>query len=281
MIVIKWSLHTNLERVNCLQQYRDLCQRVLSEGDMRSDRTGTGTTSIFGHQMRFDLSEGFPLLTLKRVPFKLIATELLWFIKGLSNVKYLHEHGNTIWDEWIDAKGELGRIYGVQWRTWQDYNGQAIDQLAEVIEQIKTNPYSRRLIVSAWNVADIPKMALPPCHTFFQFYVSGGKLNCQLYQRSADIFLGVPFNIASYALLTHMIAQVTGLKVGEFIHTFGDAHIYFNHLAQVQEMLSREERPLPKLILNPDITNIDDFTYEDFALEGYHPHPTIKGDVSV
>lgn len=264
-----------------MKQYLDLLQRVLNEGALKEDRTGTGTTSIFGHQMRFDLSEGFPLLTTKKLHLKSIVYELLWFLNGDTNVKYLQDNGVRIWNEWADENGDLGHIYGYQWRSWPDYNGGHIDQISEVIETIKNNPDSRRMIVSAWNVADIPNMNLPPCHAFFQFYVADGKLSLQLYQRSADIFLGVPFNIASYALLLMMVAQVTGLKAGEFIHTLGDAHIYHNHFEQVQLQLSRQPRDLPKMIINPEVKSIFDFKFEDFQLEGYDPHPHIKGVVAV
>jgi len=264
-----------------MQQYIDLLQRALNEGTFKSDRTGTGTLSVFGHQMRFDLAEGFPCVTTKKLHLKSIIHELLWFLNGDTNVKYLQENGVKIWDAWADEDGDLGHIYGYQWRSWPDYKGGYIDQIAEVVKMIKHNPDSRRIIVSAWNVADLPNMNLPPCHAFFQFYVAGGKLSLQLYQRSADIFLGVPFNIASYALLLMMMAQVTGLQAGEFIHTFGDAHIYMNHIEQVKLQLSREPRPLPKMILNPDVQDIFSFKYEDFELTGYDPHPHIKAEVSV
>lgn len=264
-----------------MRQYLDLLQRVLDEGTFKSDRTGTGTRSIFGHQMRFDLSEGFPCVTTKELHLKSIIHELLWFLNGDTNVKYLQENGVRIWNEWADENGDLGHIYGYQWRSWPDYNGGHIDQIAEVVNTIKTNPDSRRILVSAWNVADIPNMNLPPCHAFFQFYVLNGKLSLQLYQRSADIFLGVPFNIASYALLLQMMAQVTGLEAGDFIHTFGDAHIYMNHLEQVQLQLSREPRPLPRMMINPGVKDIFSFRFEDFELVDYNPHPRIKGAVSV
>lgn len=264
-----------------MKQYIDLINRVLSEGVQRDDRTGTGTIGIFGHQMRFDLSEGFPLLTTKKLHLKSIIYELLWFIKGDTNVKYLQEHGVRIWNEWADENGELGPVYGHQWRSWPAYDGATIDQLGNVIEQIKNNPNSRRLIVSAWNVAEVDHMALPPCHTMFQFYVANGKLSCMLYQRSADIFLGLPFNIASYALLTMMIAQVCNLQPGEFVHTLGDAHIYLNHLEQVREQITRKPYPLPKMKINPAVTNINDFVYEDFELVDYQAHPHIKGIVAV
>ncbi|WAA11069.1 thymidylate synthase [Fervidibacillus albus] len=264
-----------------MEQYLNLCRHVLENGVKKEDRTGTGTISTFGYQMRFDLQKGFPLLTTKKVHLKSIIHELLWFLKGDTNVKYLQDHGVRIWNEWADENGELGPIYGAQWRSWQGRDGKTVDQISEVIEQIKTNPDSRRLIVSAWNVAEIENMALPPCHTLFQFYVAHGKLSCQLYQRSADVFLGVPFNIASYALLTMMIAQVTDLEPGEFVHTFGDVHIYSNHLEQIETQLSREPRMLPTMKINPHVKNIFDFSYEDFQLENYNPHPPIKGQVSV
>jgi len=264
-----------------VKQYLELCRHVLENGAEKDDRTGTGTISTFGYQMRFDLSEGFPLITTKKLHLKSIIHELLWFLKGDTNVKYLQENGVRIWNEWADENGDLGPIYGYQWRSWTAADGRTIDQISEVIEQIKNNPNSRRLIVNAWNVGDLDKMALPPCHTFFQFYVANGKLSCQLYQRSADLFLGVPFNIASYALLTMMVAQVTGLKPGEFVHTFGDVHIYKNHIEQVKLQLTREPRPLPKMKINPNVKSIFDFKYEDFVLEGYDPHPHIKGEVSV
>ena len=264
-----------------MQQYLDLCRRVLNEGIEKHDRTGTGTLSVFGHQMRFPMQNGFPLLTTKKLHLKSIIYELLWFLRGDTNIQYLHDHGVSIWDEWADQQGELGPVYGHQWRSWPDYNGQTIDQIQNLVQQIRTNPDSRRLIVSAWNVAEIEQMALPPCHCLFQFYVANGTLSLQLYQRSADIFLGVPFNIASYALLLQMMAQVTGYQCGEFIHTLGDAHIYLNHLSQVQLQLAREPRPLPRLVLNPDIKDIFAFQYEDFTLTDYNPHPHIKGDVSI
>ena len=264
-----------------MKQYLDLLNKIMTEGKFKSDRTGTGTKSIFGYQMRFDLSEGFPLLTTKKVHLKSIIYELLWFIKGDTNIKYLNDHGVTIWDEWADEKGNLGRIYGAQWCDWRTPSGESINQIDELISLIKKDPHSRRLIVSAWNPGELNQMALAPCHALFQFSVRGDELSCQLYQRSADLFLGVPFNIASYALLTLMIAQVTGLKPGEFIHTFGDLHIYVNHLEQVKEQLSRDFRPLPKMVLNPAVKNIHDFRYEDFTLEGYNPHPAIKAPVAV
>lgn len=264
-----------------MQQYHDLITRVLEEGVDKTDRTGTGTRSVFGHQMRFDLSEGFPLVTTKKLHLRSIIHELLWFLSGDTNIAYLKENKVRIWDEWADENGNLGPVYGHQWRSWPTHNGETIDQISRVVEQIKTTPDSRRLIVSAWNVADIENMALPPCHTFFQFYVANNKLSCQLYQRSADIFLGVPFNIASYALLTMMMAQVCNLKVGDFVHTFGDAHIYSNHMDQVKLQISRTPRPLPNMNINPNIKDIFGFTYDDFTLEGYDPHPHIKGEVAV
>jgi thymidylate synthase len=264
-----------------MRQYLDLMEHVLADGVEKRDRTGTGTISMFGYQMRFDLEQGFPLVTTKKVHLKSIIYELLWFLRGDTNVKYLHEHGVSIWDEWADERGELGPVYGQQWRSWPSPDGKAIDQIADVVAMIKKNPDSRRLIVSAWNPADIGKMALPPCHCLFQFYVAKGKLSCQLYQRSADIFLGVPFNIASYALLTLMVAQVTGYKPGEFIHTFGDAHLYLNHLEQARLQLSRAPRKLPTMRLNPAVKDIFGFAYEDFVLEGYEPHPHIKAEVAV
>lgn len=264
-----------------MQVYLDLLRHIKAHGTIKGDRTGTGTISTFGYQMRFDLSQGFPLLTTKKVHLRSIIYELLWFLRGETNIKYLHDHKVTIWDEWADANGELGPIYGYQWRSWPTPNGGHIDQITQLIDQIRNNPDSRRLIVSAWNVAEIEKMALPPCHTLFQFYVADGRLSCQLYQRSADVFLGVPFNIASYALLTMMIAQVTGLKPGDFVHTLGDAHIYLNHQKQVDEQLSRTPRPLPTMKLNPEVKSIFDFQYEDFTLEGYDPYPTIKAPIAV
>ena len=264
-----------------MRPYLDLLQHVLDHGTKKSDRTGTGTISVFGHQMRFDLSAGFPLLTTKKVHLKSIIHELLWFLQGDTNIKYLKDNGVSIWDEWADANGDLGPIYGYQWRSWPARDGRHIDQISEVLETLKKNPDSRRIIVSAWNVGELPYMKLPPCHAFFQFYVAEGKLSCQLYQRSADIFLGVPFNIASYALLTLMIAQVTGLKPGDFVHTLGDAHIYLNHLEQVNLQLSREPRALPTMKLNPAVTDLFAFKYEDFTLEGYDPHPGIKAPVAV
>ncbi len=264
-----------------MQQYHDFLRHVLANGVKKEDRTGTGTISVFGYQMRFNLEEGFPLLTTKKVHTKSIIHELLWFLNGETNIKYLKDNGVRIWDEWADENGDLGPVYGSQWRSWPAPDGRHIDQISNLIHDIKTNPDSRRLIVSAWNPAEIGKMALPPCHCFFQFYVADGKLSCQLYQRSADIFLGVPFNIASYSLLTMMVAQVCGLKVGDFVHTFGDAHIYSNHMEQVELQLSREPRPLPEMHLNPHVTSIFDFKYEDFELVGYEPHGLIKAPVAV
>ena len=264
-----------------MRQYLNLMQHVLENGIQKSDRTGTGTISVFGHQMRFDLNAGFPMVTTKKVHMKSIVHELLWFLTGDTNIRYLKENGVRIWDEWADENGNLGPVYGHQWRSWPTPDGRKIDQISNLIAQIKKNPDSRRLIVSAWNVADVDKMALPPCHTFFQFYVLEGKLSCQLYQRSADIFLGVPFNIASYALLTMMVAQVCDLKLGDFVHTFGDAHLYSNHLEQARLQLSREPYPLPVMRINPSVKNIFDFKFEDFTLENYQAHPHIKGIVAV
>ena len=264
-----------------MKQYLELLKRITTEGVRKEDRTGTGTISVFGHQMRFNLEDGFPLLTTKKLHLKSIIHELLWFLKGDTNVKYLQENGVRIWNEWADENGDVGHVYGYQWRSWPDYNGGHIDQISEVIDQIKNNPNSRRIIVNAWNVADLGNMNLPPCHMFFQFYVADGKLSLQMYQRSADTFLGVPFNIASYALLLMMVAQVTGLKPGEFIHTTGDTHLYLNHLEQVELQLSREPRALPKMKINPDVKSIFDFKYEDFELVDYDPHPHIKGVVAV
>lgn len=264
-----------------MKQYLDLLNRIVTEGVQKSDRTGTGTISVFGHQMRFDLKDGFPLLTTKKLHLKSIIYELLWFLRGDTNVKYLQEHGVRIWNEWADEDGDLGHIYGYQWRSWPDYNGGYIDQIAKVVDDIKNNPDSRRIIVSSWNVADLDKMNLPPCHLLFQFYVADGRLSLQLYQRSADTFLGVPFNIASYALLLMMMAQVTGLEPGEFVHTTGDTHIYLDHIEQVKLQLTREPRSLPRMVINPDVKNIFDFKYEDFQLEGYDPWPHIPGKVSV
>jgi thymidylate synthase len=273
-----------------VRTYLDLLDRVLTEGIAKSDRTGTGTLSVFGHQMRFDLRQGFPLLTTKKVHTRSVVAELLWFLQGSTNVKWLHEQGVTIWDEWADEDGELGPVYGYQWRSWPTPDDGHVDQIAQVIESIRTNPHSRRHLVSAWNVSDLDQMALPPCHTMFQFYVAPaaegdpdqrGRLSCQLYQRSADVFLGVPFNIASYALLTHLVAQVTGLGVGDFVHTLGDAHLYTNHLDQARLQLTREPRPLPRLVLSTERTDIDDFEIGDIAFEGYDPHPPIKAPIAV
>lgn len=264
-----------------MKQYHDLMQHVRDNGARKEDRTGTGTVSVFGYQMRFNLQEGFPLVTTKKLHLRSILHELLWFLKGETNVAYLKENGVSIWDEWAREDGELGPIYGYQWRSWPTADGRHIDQISQVIHTLKTNPDSRRIIVSAWNVGEIEHMALPPCHAFFQFYVADGKLSCQLYQRSADIFLGVPFNIASYALLTMMVAQVCGLELGDFVHTFGDAHLYLNHLEQTELQLSREPRPLPKMKINPAVNNIFDFKFEDFELLDYHPHPHIKAPVAV
>ncbi len=264
-----------------MKQYLELLERILDEGSVKSDRTGTGTKSIFGHQMRFDLGDGFPLLTTKKLHLKSIIYELLWFLKGDTNVKYLQENGVRIWNEWADENGDLGHIYGYQWRSWPTADGSHLDQISQAVRAIKETPDSRRIIVSAWNAGEIDKMALPPCHALFQFYVSDGKLSCQLYQRSADTFLGVPFNIASYALLTMMMAQVCGLKPGSFVHTLGDAHIYLNHIEQVKLQLTREPRPLPTMRINPEVKDIFSFKYEDFELTGYDPWPHIKGDIAV
>ncbi|MDP2266117.1 MAG: thymidylate synthase [Thiobacillus sp.] len=264
-----------------MKPYLDLMRHVLDHGTQKNDRTGTGTLSVFGWQMRYNLAEGFPLVTTKKCHLRSILHELLWFLQGDTNIKYLKENGVSIWDEWADENGNLGPVYGHQWRSWPKPDGSTIDQISEVVNTLKTNPDSRRIIVSAWNVADLDKMALAPCHAFFQFYVADGKLSCQLYQRSADIFLGVPFNIASYALLTLMMAQVTGLKPGDFVHTLGDAHLYSNHLEQAREQLSREPRPLPTMTLNPDVKDIFAFRFEDFTLSGYDPHPAIKAPVAV
>ncbi|RAK11229.1 thymidylate synthase [Halanaerobium saccharolyticum] len=263
-----------------MKQYLEMCQQILDNGVDREDRTGTGTRSIFGHQLRFDLQEGFPLMTTKKVYWKGVAYELLWFLKGDTNIQYLNDHDVHIWDEWADENGDLGNVYGHQWRSWEGREG-TIDQISQVIEQIRENPYSRRLIVNAWNVGDLDKMALPPCHLLFQFYVADGKLSCQLYQRSCDTFLGVPFNIASYSLLIHMIAHVVGLEVGEFVWTGGDVHIYQNHFDQIKEQLSREPRPLPQIKINTETDNIFDIDFKDIELIGYDPHPTIKGEISV
>ena len=264
-----------------MKQYLDLLAHVMENGSDRGDRTGTGTRSIFGHQMRFDLSEGFPVLTTKKLHLKSIIHELLWFLKGDTNIGYLQENGVNIWNEWADENGDLGPVYGYQWRSWPTHDGRHLDQITALLDGLRTNPNSRRHIVSAWNPALVDEMALPPCHCLFQFYVANGKLSCQLYQRSADTFLGVPFNIASYALLTHMVAQVTGLDVGDFVHTLGDAHLYSNHFEQARMQLTREPRVLPTLRINPDVTRIEDFVFEDFAFEGYDPHPTIKAPIAV
>ena len=264
-----------------MKQYLDLLQRIVNEGTRKEDRTGTGTLSVFGHKMRFNLEEGFPLLTTKKLHLKSIIHELLWFLKGDTNVKYLQENGVRIWNEWADENGELGPVYGHQWRSWPNYNGGHVDQIQDIVNALKNNPDSRRMIVSAWNVAEVDQMALPPCHCLFQFYVANGKLSLQLYQRSADTFLGVPFNIASYALLTMMMAQVSGLKPGDFIHTTGDTHLYLNHLEQAKEQLKRTPRTLPRMVINPNVTSIFDFKYDDFTLEGYDPLPHIKAEVSV
>ena len=264
-----------------MRAYLDLLDHVLHHGTEKTDRTGTGTRSVFGWQMRFDLGQGFPLVTTKKVHWKSVVHELIWFLRGDTNVAYLRQHGVSIWDEWADAEGNLGPVYGRQWRAWPTADGGAVDQIRWVVDEIRRNPDSRRLIVSAWNVGELPKMALMPCHTLFQFYVADGKLSCQLYQRSGDIFLGVPFNIASYALLTHMVAQVCGLGVGDFVHTLGDAHLYSNHLEQARQQLGREPRPLPRVVLNPQVRALEDFRFEDIALEGYAPHPAIKAPVAV
>lgn len=264
-----------------MRQYHDLLRRVLDDGFSKDDRTGTGTIAVFGHQMRFDLAAGFPLVTTKRLHLKSIIHELIWFLKGDTNVRYLQENGVSIWDEWADQNGDLGPVYGRQWRSWPAPDGQTIDQIAWLVDEIRRNPDSRRLIVTAWNPADIPRMALAPCHCLFQFFVVDGKLSCQLYQRSADVFLGVPFNIASYALLTHMVAQVTGLEAGHFVHSFGDTHLYVNHLEQAKLQLSRDFRPLPRLRLNSEVTRLEDFRFEDVMIEDYDPHPTIKAPIAI
>ena len=264
-----------------MQQYLDLLQHIIDHGTYKNDRTGTGTTSVFGYQMRFNLADGFPLVTTKKVHMRSIIHELLWFLKGETNIKYLKDNGVSIWDEWADVNGELGPVYGKQWRSWEGPNGVVIDQVKDLIDQIRKNPDSRRLIISAWNVADLPRMALMPCHTLFQFYVADGKLSCQLYQRSADVFLGVPFNIASYALLTMMVAQVCDLQLGDFVHTFGDVHLYSNHIEQARTQLSRTPFPLPTMTINPEVKDIFAFTYEDFKLENYQCHPAIKAPVAV
>jgi thymidylate synthase len=264
-----------------MRQYLDLMARILDQGVEKRDRTGTGTRSVFGHQMRFDLADGFPLVTTKKLHLRSIIVELLWFLRGDTNIRYLHDHGVTIWDEWANAEGELGPVYGRQWRSWPAGDGRTVDQIADLLDQLRRNPDSRRLIVTAWNPAEVPDMALPPCHCLFQFYVAEGRLSCQLYQRSADVFLGVPFNIASYALLTHMVAQVAGLAPGEFVHSFGDAHLYLNHLDQARLQLSRSPRPLPTLRLNPAVRDLFAFRLEDVAVEGYDPHPHIKAAVAV
>ncbi len=275
-VIFLLKLHTHTMR-----QYHQLIRHILDNGIQKDDRTGTGTISTFGYQFRFDLQKGFPVITTKKLHLRSIIHELLWFLKGDTNIKYLQENGVRIWNEWADEKGELGPVYGKQWRSWDACDGSSIDQIANAVDLIKNNPDSRRIIVNAWNVADLPKMALSPCHAFFQFYVGDGKLSCQLYQRSADVFLGVPFNIASYALLTMMMAQVTGLKAGDFVHTFGDAHLYNNHIEQAKLLLSRDIRPLPTMKINPTVKRIFDFKYEDFTLENYNPHPHIKAKVAV
>jgi thymidylate synthase len=264
-----------------MRQYLDLLREVLEEGVVRDDRTGTGTRSVFGRQLRHDLADGFPVLTTKRLHLRSIIVELLWFLRGDTNIDFLHRHGVSIWDEWADEHGDLGPVYGSQWRSWPTRDGRSIDQIAAVIERIRSEPTSRRLIVSAWNVAEVDSMALPPCHTLFQFYVAGGRLSCQLYQRSGDLFLGVPFNIASYSLLLMMVAQACGLEAGEFVHTFGDAHLYSNHVDQAREQLTREPRPLPRMRLNPDVGSVFDFTLDDFELVGYEPHPPIRAPIAV
>ena len=278
---LRHETEKTIKQIDDMKQYLDLLNRIMTEGTQKGDRTGTGTVSIFGHQARYNLEDGFPLLTTKKLHLKSIIHELLWFLSGDTNVRYLQDNGVRIWNEWADENGELGPVYGHQWRSWPDYKGGTIDQIAAVVDQLKTNPNSRRMIVSAWNVAEVDRMALPPCHTMFQFYVADGRLSLQLYQRSADTFLGVPFNIASYALLLQMMAQVTGLRAGDFIHTTGDTHLYLNHLDQARLQLTRTPRPLPRMVINPDVRDIFSFRYEDFLLEGYDPWPHIKAEVSV
>ena len=278
---LRHETEKTIKQIDDMKQYLDLLNRIMTEGTQKGDRTGTGTVSIFGHQARYNLEDGFPLLTTKKLHLKSIIHELLWFLSGDTNVRYLQDNGVRIWNEWADENGELGPVYGHQWRSWPDYKGGTIDQIAAVVDQLKTNPNSRRMIVSAWNVAEVDSMALPPCHTMFQFYVADGRLSLQLYQRSADTFLGVPFNIASYALLLQMMAQVTGLRAGDFIHTTGDTHLYLNHLDQARLQLTRTPRPLPRMVINPDVRDIFSFRYEDFQLEGYDPWPHIKAEVSV
>lgn len=278
---LRHETEKTIKQIDDMKQYLDLLNRIMTEGTQKGDRTGTGTVSIFGHQARYNLEDGFPLLTTKKLHLKSIIHELLWFLSGDTNVRYLQDNGVRIWNEWADENGDLGPVYGHQWRSWPDYKGGTIDQIAAVVDQLKTNPNSRRMIVSAWNVAEVDSMALPPCHTMFQFYVADGRLSLQLYQRSADTFLGVPFNIASYALLLQMMAQVTGLRAGDFIHTTGDTHLYLNHLDQARLQLTRTPRPLPRMVINPDVRDIFSFRYEDFLLEGYDPWPHIKAEVSV
>ena len=278
---LRHETEKTIKQIDDMKQYLDLLNRIMTEGTQKGDRTGTGTVSIFGHQARYNLEDGFPLLTTKKLHLKSIIHELLWFLSGDTNVRYLQDNGVRIWNEWADENGDLGPVYGHQWRSWPDYKGGTIDQIAAVVDQLKTNPNSRRMIVSAWNVAEVDRMALPPCHTMFQFYVADGRLSLQLYQRSADTFLGVPFNIASYALLLQMMAQVTGLRAGDFIHTTGDTHLYLNHLDQARLQLTRTPRPLPRMVINPDVRDIFSFRYEDFLLEGYDPWPHIKAEVSV